>query len=272
MNPNSNSTPPSSQDLGENQNLKPSPMPPEKTAKKAAGQRKKPINWESASGMKFGRLTVVNFSRRNEAGVAYVNCTCNCGNTKEVKSSCLVGGQTQSCGCFLTESNLARCVTHGKSKSSEFAIWSGMRRRCVSVKDKDYHKYGGRGITVCERWLHSFANFYQDMGDRPFGTTLDRIDNNGNYCPENCRWATDKTQARNRRTNLLITFNGVTKTLAEWAEQYSLNWNTLRARIMERGWSIERALTCRPIPKKDQYDIIHKLRRCWRPVSLLSHH
>lgn len=232
----------------------------EKTAKKAAGPRKNPINWENASGIKFGRLTVVNFSRRNEAGAAYVNCICNCGKAKEVKSSCLVGGMTQSCGCFLTESNIARCVTHGKSKSCEFRIWSGMKRRCFFVKDKDYHKYGGRGITVCERWLHSFVNFYQDMGERPEGTTLDRIDNNGNYCPENCRWATDKTQARNRRTNLLITFNGATKTLAEWAEQYSLNWNTLRSRIMERGWSIERALTCRPIPKKDQYDILHKLR------------
>ncbi len=125
---------------------------------------------------------------------------------------------------------------HG-SRSPEYRTWSGMLQRCKNKKYTKYHLYGGRGITVCERW-HKFDNFLVDMGPRPEGLTLDRIDNNGNYEPGNCRWATKKQQARNMRPNIVLTVNGETKLLVEWAEQKGICFNTMRERIY-RGFPPE---------------------------------
>jgi len=117
-----------------------------------------------------------------------------------------------------------------------------MKSRCVNRNDPAYYKYGGRGITICERWL-KFEDFLTDMGDRPEGLSLDRIDNNGNYEPGNCRWATRKEQANNRRNSLKITFNHKTQTLAQWSQELNIKFTTLWARINKHKWSVEKAFT-----------------------------
>ena len=128
-----------------------------------------------------------------------------------------------------------------KVESSTHAIWRGMLARCRNPKAKDFPRYGARGISVCDRWL-SFDAFLADMGERPAGLTLERRDSTGNYCPENCCWATLKEQARNRRSNVQVTYCGHTATVAEWAERTGLERKTLEYRI-RTGWSPDRALT-----------------------------
>lgn len=132
---------------------------------------------------------------------------------------------------------------HGMSKSREYVVWFRMRQRCYRLKETNYKNYGGRGITICDRWKNSFGNFYADMGTRPEGHTLERIDNNGNYCPQNCRWATIREQARNKRTNDNITFNGETMCLADWAVKIGVGRRTLWGRLYVTNWSIEDALS-----------------------------
>ena len=138
-------------------------------------------------------------------------------------------------------------VVHGASighkVTSEYGTWSDMKQRCSNPRHRKYHRYGGRGIVVCERW-QCFKNFFADMGRRPsIRHSLDRIDNNGNYEPGNCRWATTKQQARNTVSNQLVSFQGETLCLAEWAERKGIKPLTLRARIFEYGWTVERAMT-----------------------------
>ena len=122
-----------------------------------------------------------------------------------------------------------------------------MKARCLNTNAPNYTSYGGRGITICERWM-SFVNFLADMGERPPGTSLDRIDNDRDYCPDNCRWATPRQQSRNTRIARLITFNGETMRVVEWAERLGLNEYIIRSRL-KYGWSVERALT-RPVKKR----------------------
>lgn len=131
---------------------------------------------------------------------------------------------------------------HGMSDGKAHRKWMSMRERCYSKTNYQYFRYGGRGIKVCDRW-QVFINFYADMGECPEGMTLDRIDVNGDYSPENCRWATMKEQCRNRRTNKLITFKGQTKPLAMWAEELGIKQTTLQMRLSKYKWPIERALS-----------------------------
>lgn len=140
-------------------------------------------------------------------------------------------------------------TTHGGTSLRAYRTWEAMKRRCLNPNDPAYEDYGARGITVCDRWL-DFANFFADMGERPEGLTLDRIDNDGPYAPENCRWATRTEQARNTRSCEFITFGGVTKPLPQWAEDCGMKACTLRARLRS-GWDVERALTTpvRPLRK-----------------------
>jgi len=123
-----------------------------------------------------------------------------------------------------------------------FNLWEKMVARCNCPSNPAYHKYGGRGIKVCQRWMQ-FENFFADMGHRPPGKSLDRIDNDGDYSPENCRWATAKEQSRNKRTNKLVTFNGKTMCIAEWAEHLGMKMHTLYRRLCVANWPVERALT-----------------------------
>jgi len=143
--------------------------------------------------------------------------------------------------------------TVGGKPTPEYRAWVQMKGRCLNPSQPNYKYYGARGIRVCDRWLHSFEKFFEDMGPRPApGYTLERRDNDGDYTPENCYWATWLQQARNRRRNRAITFNGETKILSEWAEAIGISVGTLYARI-SRGWSVERALTIPVRPWRKRY-------------------
>lgn len=156
----------------------------------------------------------------------------------------LKSGNTMSCGCYKSE----QAASHGMSDSSEYKIWDAMLQRCGNPKTQKYTAYGGRGITVCAEWS-SFEQFYKDMGPRPSKDhSIDRIDNNGNYCKENCRWATRKEQQNNKRSNRMLTCKGETHTLTQWAAELGISLDGLRWRL-KQGWSDEDAVT---IPVKSR--------------------
>jgi hypothetical protein len=198
------------------------------------------------SGRRCGRLTVIRPVRNDGRGFTWF-CRCDCGREVVRLGGLLRDGRTQSCGCYRRERISARKRTHNDSgynskRSPLYEIWSGMHQRCTNQKKKNYKNYGGRGIRVCERWS-SYEHFKEDMGSgfRP-GLSLDRIDNAGNYEPTNCRWATRKQQSRNQRTNRLITFQGATRTAAEWAEILGVPHKRFLDRIDRLGWPVDRAM------------------------------
>lgn len=183
-------------------------------------------------GTRFGRLVVCSFSRYKLIANrmrSLVWCRCDCGKYKEMLVSNLKN--TKSCGC-------AR-VRPRKDRSDVYYVWQNMIRRCGNTNHKIYPDYGGRGIVVCERW-RDFKNFCDDMGKRPSKQhSLDRINNDGNYCKENCRWATMKTQGNNRRSNVVIEYMGESKTIAEWSDTKGLPYMAIFHRV-KRGWPVER--------------------------------
>lgn len=193
-------------------------------------------------GQKFGRLLVVSRAANTKAGMRRWVCQCDCGGTTVTTGAKLRSGHTKSCGCL----NKERITKHGMHKSAEYIVYQQMKERCFNTKKGSYTRYGAKGITVCERWRVSFENFYEDMGPRPPGTSLDRIDNAGNYEPGNCRWADNATQYRNRAQTVWITYNGETKCRKDWAKQYGVDEATLAQRLA-RGWDIEKALTTKPM-------------------------
>ena len=197
-------------------------------------------------GQRFGRLTVLpDLPKVAPDGKNLLwPCICDCGSAHWATGPNLTRGAIRSCGCLRREIDAnSPNKTHGLShRVPEYTVWAQMRNRCLKAHDPGYPGYGGRGITLCEAW-GDFGVFYRDMGPRPSPDhTLDRIDNNGPYSPENCRWATPTEQARNRRSNRLLTLNGRTLTLAEWGEVTGIPRALLSTRI-RRGWSDQEALT-----------------------------
>ncbi len=156
-------------------------------------QRKNPI------GQKFGRLTVIAYSPAATCHRSGWLCICICGNLGVVGKGDLTNGNTKSCGCLRRDRLIARSTTHGKSHMFEYRSWNAMKNRCYNPQNKSYKNYGERGIAVCDKWRDSFESFLFDMGLRPKGLTLDRINNDGNYSPDNCRWTDWSTQNRNKR-------------------------------------------------------------------------
>ena len=190
----------------------------------------------------FGRLTVVAYAGSTRSSSQW-RCECECGETIVVLRSNLMNGATTSCGCFRRESVAARSTTHGLSSATEYHSWQAMLKRSGNPNDPAYDRYGGRGITVCDRWRNSFEAFYEDMGDKPSPRhSVERRENSGNYEPGNCYWATPEQQNRNRRNNLLLTHDGRTQCAAAWAEELKMRASTLYGRL-KNGWSVERALT-----------------------------
>lgn len=197
-------------------------------------------------GQRFGRLTVLELAPSDKFGKARWKCRCDCGTECIKPARPLIAGESKSCGCLHQES-VRRPRSHGYARTPVYRVWSAMKGRCENPSDTGYKNYGGRGIKVCTRW-QSFENFLADMGEPPPGYTIDRRDNNGDYAPGNCRWATQKQQMRNTRRNILITYNGETRTLAEWAERMHMDISALHWRLREARWTIARALTTPSTP------------------------
>lgn len=199
--------------------------------------RKQPVNTLDMTGQRFGRLVVLKISsERSETGKIQWDCICDCGNTKKVVGTYLRSGRTKSCGCLSNETRRKSSTkTHGQSKKRIYREWVSMKKRC----DKTYHGHKGyydKGITFCDEWNEfevfyewALANGYQD------NLTLDRKDNDGNYEPSNCRWATPKEQANNKSNNVYIEYNGKIQTLKQWSEELELSYGMLKARH-QRGW------------------------------------
>ena len=192
---------------------------------------------EDLKGRRFNRFKVLEY-----VGGTRWRCRCSCGTEKVVLRQALVEGRQKSCGCLRREKTIERSTTHGMSHRPEYGIWLHMKDRCQSKSDKGYKLYGARGIKICEHW-QSFEKFYEDMGPRPsLKHSLERKDNDGDYCPENCVWATQKEQCNNRRGNVLLELDGRTQTLKQWTEERGLPYPRVYARL-KRGGTPERALS-----------------------------
>lgn len=185
-------------------------------------------------GKQFGKLTVVGFHGRVGRNRLMWSCRCVCGQLTIAQSQNLINGNMRSCGCQRSIS----ATKHGHSTTRTYSIWHAMINRCTYKDFKGWKSYGGRGIQVCERWK-DFTLFLKDMGDAPDGYSIDRIDVNGNYEPGNCRWATTKQQARNRRNNRLITYHNETKTVMDWSQATGISPSTIYYRL-NQGWTPDR--------------------------------
>ena len=198
------------------------------------------------TGRRFERLIATSRVDNSRSGKARWLCHCDCGQMTVVAAERLISGNTRSCGCLHRERAAERLrrlkFRHGLGQTRAYATWSRMMARCFDPKNEKFNDYGGRGITVCERWL-KFEKFYEDMGERPLGLTLDRKDNSGGYGPSNCRWATPKQQANNTRRNRRLTADGQTLTLTEWSQRLGVTPSTLHERIAKHG--VEQALSGR---------------------------
>lgn len=198
------------------------------------------------TGLTFDRLTVVKLHGKSAARNLIWECKCKCGNTCNITGKSLRSKGKKSCGCINRELLIVRNknnATHGMSGTKAYNTWARMKQRCEDINYHGYKDYGGRGISVYDKWSKDFTEFYKYMGDPPSKKySIDRIDNDSNYEPGNVKWSTSTEQCNNRRGNVFITNNGKTMTIGEWTKEKSLNYNTLYARLQKKNWNIERSL------------------------------
>jgi hypothetical protein len=183
--------------------------------------------FEDISNKRFGKLIAIkriNIKDSKGYNRAYWVCQCDCGNIKNIDLSSLKKEKVKSCGCYNKQIHFKHGHTVGGIISKEFESWRAAIDRCNRINNASYSNYGGRGIKVCDRWINSFSNFFEDMGKCPDDCTLDRIDTNGNYEPSNCRWSTPEIQNNNKRNSHFITYKGIKKTVTQWTRELGLGW------------------------------------------------
>lgn len=194
--------------------------------------------FQDLTGQKFGRLTVLRMILKNKR--LYCQCQCECGNIKDVRSDSLKNGSIKSCGCINKK--------HGQRHTRLYKVWCSIKTRCFNKNDKSFQKYGAKGITMCKEWKEDFKSFYNwamvngyDKDAEYMQCTIDRINNKGNYQPDNCRWVNLITQANNKTSNHLIKYQGEVKTIAEWCRELHLNYDLVQQRITRYKWTPEKA-------------------------------
>lgn len=204
-----------------------------------------PIIYEP--GARFGRWTVIGPGiRRGPGSSKFWRCQCDCGTERSVNGHLLRRGESKSCGCLNLSITIKRLTVHGYAgmRTPEYMAWVNMRQRCLNPKNKRFADYGGRGVSICHEWRSSFSAFLRDVGPRPSARhSIERHDNDGDYRPGNCRWATMSEQQSNTRRNIFYTIQGETLTLAQWSRKLGIRRSTLVGRMADSGWSVEKALT-----------------------------
>jgi hypothetical protein len=217
---------------------------------------KKGNRFRDLTNIRFGKLIAIKPIKKSYDTKYYWECICDCGKTKVIMSSNLVRGISTTCGCGKIK--IGEITTkHGMTKTRIFKIWAGVRKRCTNPRCKSYNHYGGRGIKISDKW-NNFMDFYNDMKEGyADNLSLDRINPNGNYEPGNCRWATQKTQSRNRRNNHIIEYKSESKTLAEWSEISKVPSNAIKYRI-QNGWDIGKAIFTQTIQQDKSINSISK--------------
>lgn len=192
------------------------------------------------TGQRFGRLIAIKLDGHDKRGLSRWFCKCDCGVEKTIVMSHLVRGLTTSCGCYNREKTIRDNLTHNMTHTRIYLIWAGMKQRCLNSNTLHFKDYGGRGITICDKWLR-FEGFYQDMnGTYDDLLTIDRINSNGNYEKSNCTWSTKLVQANNKRNNRILTYNGVTDTISNLCRDNNINKYLVKDRL-KLGWSVEKA-------------------------------
>lgn len=223
---------------------------------------RKPLSKILGGVTRFGRLTVIGDAPSKIAASGFeARCArvrCDCGIEKDVRAGDLRNGYANSCGCLqrelVADASKTRNATHGgcrrDNRSPEYTVWTGLLQRCHNPNDKNFSRYGGRGISVCARWRgeNGFPNFIADMGPRPTGLTLERMNNDGPYSPDNCAWATLKRQCNNRRSNRILEARGRAQTVTQWARELGINPSVIFCRLRS-GWAVEAAIFT---PKRDK--------------------
>lgn len=184
-------------------------------------------------GQKFNKLMVLRYHSRTKHGESKWVCLCDCGKESITTTAKLRSGHAKSCGCIRSEATKKSRTTHGhfvgNKKSPEFNCWWKIKERCFNENTKAYHRYGGRGITMCERWQENFLNFFEDMGTRPSPThSIERNENDKGYFPENCRWATPKEQSRNKRNNIHLEYDGRSMIISDWAKELGVTTSSIK--------------------------------------------
>lgn len=197
-------------------------------------------------GQRYGRLVITSEAPRRNDKRRFI-CRCDCGRERTVPLNSLRTRNTQSCGCLHGVMVVQRCYRHGHTKrghrTPEYRAWAAMKERCYRTTAINFPRYGGRGIRVCDEWQESFEAFLRDVGPRPYGASLDRINSDGHYEPGNVRWATRLQQANNTRRNRVIEWNGTRHTLSEWSRLVGIDHRTLSVRLLQLKWPIARALS-----------------------------